>query len=222
VLDAGTGSGRHARQAALYGAQVAAIDLGDSIDVARRNVPDDVLTIQTDLEALPFEPRTFDLVMSIGVLHHLPDTQAALSYLTSFARPGGRVRVYLYWQPPRPWHRAVLKLIDAARLVTTRLPHRVLKVLCYPLSALLWLTVVLPHRYLGGTSIVGRLVAQLPLMTYADYPFGVLVNDQFDRFSAPIERRFRRAEVEEIMQEAGLVEVTVYPNAGWVAEGIAP
>jgi len=39
VLDVGTGSGRHAFHAAQAGADVVAVDLGASIDVARRNLP---------------------------------------------------------------------------------------------------------------------------------------------------------------------------------------
>jgi hypothetical protein len=61
-----------------------------------------------------------------------------------------------------------------------------------------------------------------PLKTYADYPFRVLVNDQFDRFSAPIERRFTRVEVEEVMRQAGLIDVIVLPHHGWVADGRRP
>jgi SAM-dependent methyltransferase len=221
VLDAGAGSGRHARQAALYGAAVAAVDLGNSIDVARRNVPDDVLTVQADLEALPFAPETFDLVISIGVLHHLPDPQGALNYLTGFAKSGGRVRIYLYWRPPKAWHRVILRGVDAARVVTTRLPHRVLKILCYPLSALLWAAIVVPYRGIRSSPRLRRMAAHFPLKTYADYPFMVLVNDQFDRFSAPVERRYSREEVMNMMRAAGLHDVAVIPNSGWVAEGVA-
>ena len=108
------------------GARVAAVDLGDSIDVARRNVPDEVLTVQADLESLPFREASFDFVMSIGVLHHLPNTERALSYLIRFVAPGGRLRIYLYWQPERRWHRMILGVVAAARRVTTRLPHRLL------------------------------------------------------------------------------------------------
>lgn len=222
MLDAGTGSGRHSRQAALYGAEVAAVDLGESIDVARQNVPAGVLTVQADLERLPFEPGTFDLVISIGVLHHLPDTERALRYLARFARPGGLVRIYLYWQPERRWQRAVLAGVSAARQLTTRLPHRLLELLCYPLAALLWALVVRPYAALRNRPRGRRLAAALPLQTYADYPFAVLVNDQFDRLSAPIERRYTAAEVERMMLAAGLEEVSVEPNAGWIAEGRAP
>jgi hypothetical protein len=58
--------------------------------------------------------------------------------------------------------------------------------------------------------------------TYADYPFGVLVNDQFDRFSAPIERRFTAAQVRAMLEVAGLEDVVVLPSHGWVADGRVP
>ena len=69
---------------------------------------------------------------------------------------------------------------------------------------------------------LARVADTLPLKAYADYPFGVLVNDQFDRFSAPIERPFTRAECERMMREAGLVEVVVLANYGWVCDGRRP
>src|SRR4051812_12880360 len=91
VLDVGAGSGRHSGQAHACGARVVAVVLGDAIDVARINLPPAVLTVQADAEDLPFAEGSFDLVMSIGVLHHLPDTERALRSIARFARPGGRV-----------------------------------------------------------------------------------------------------------------------------------
>jgi hypothetical protein len=66
------------------------------------------------------------------------------------------------------------------------------------------------------------MVDGLPLKTYADYPFSVLVTDQFDRFSAPIEHRYDRGEVESMLQRAGLSDVTVLSNAGWIGDGTRP
>lgn len=222
VLDIGTGSGRHSRQAHELGARVVAVDIGPSIDVARHNLPDAVLTVQCDAEDLPFDPGTFDLVMSIGVLHHLPDTERALRAIAPYAKPEGRVHVYLYWQPPIAWHRLVLRGVTAARRVTTRLPHRVLHALCYPLAAALYGLIVLPYRALRGRPRGRGLVAGLPLKTYADYPFGVCVNDQFDRLSAPIEQRFTADEVRAMLERAGLADVEVRPNHGWVGSARRP
>ncbi len=111
VLDVGTGSGRHSREAARFGARVVAVDLGESIDVARRNLPPEVLTVQADAEHLPLAPGSFDFVMSIGVLHHLRDPERALRSLVPLAVPGGRLHVYLYWTPERAAHRAALRAV---------------------------------------------------------------------------------------------------------------
>ncbi len=222
LLDVGAGSGRHSAQAAALGAHVVAIDLGQSIEIARRNVPSDVLTVQADAERLPFAHGSFDFVMSIGVLHHLPDPQRALSSLVHYAAPGGRIRLYLYWRPERRSHRNVLRLVTAARRVTVQMPHERLHRLCYPLAAVLWVGVVLPYKLARNQPKLQGLAETLPLKTYADYPFAVLVNDQFDRFSAPLERRYSRVEVDVMLRQAGLSEISVIPNHGWLGEGQVP
>jgi ubiquinone/menaquinone biosynthesis C-methylase UbiE len=202
VLDVGTGSGRHAYHAAQLGADVVAVDLGRSIDVARANLPAEVLTVQADAEQLPLARGAFDFVMSIGVLHHLPDPEAGLRAIVPFAKPGGTVHVYLYWMPEINWQSKVLRGVAWARQYTVRLPHRVLHALCYRRRPRL-----------------ARLAAGMPLKTYADYPFGVLVNDQFDRLSAPLECRYTRAEVADLLERVGLTDVRVLPNFGWLGDG---
>jgi SAM-dependent methyltransferase len=221
VLDVGAGSGRHSRQAAMLGAHVVAVDRGRSIDVARRNLPPEVLTVQADAQRLPFATRAFDFVMSIGVLHHLTDTRPALGKLVRHVATGGHLHVYLYWVPEVRWHREVLRLVSTVRRVTVRTPYRLLHALCYPLSAGLWLACVGPYRAMRARPRTARLATALPLKVYADYPFAVLVNDQFDRFSAPIEQRFTKAEVQAMFEAAGLEEVVVLPNHGWIGDGRA-
>jgi hypothetical protein len=55
---------------------------------------------------------------------------------------------------------------------------------------------------------------------YAKYGFTVLFNDQFDRFSAPIEKRYTREEVQELLESAGLTDVRVHPRFGWIGDGV--
>jgi hypothetical protein len=198
------------------------LTLGGSIDVARRNLPVEVLTVQADAERLPFAPSSFDLVMSIGVLHHLEDPQRALNHLVQYVRPGGHLHVYLYWTPEIGWHRPILQLVALARRATIRLPYRVLHRFSYPLAAGLWFAIVLPYRFLRSRPAMAAIADTFPLKTYADYPFGVLVNDQFDRFSAPIEHRFSRAQVNVMLERAGLEDVLTIPNHGWLGHGTRP
>ena len=219
VLDVGTGSGRHAFHAAELGARVVAVDLGRSIDVARINLPREALTVQADAEQLPFEPGAFDFVMSIGVLHHLPDPERALKRIAPLAREGEHVHIDLYWVPEHAWHARALRVVSAVRTITVHLPHRLLHALCIPLAAGLALTVVWPYRLLRRVPQLRRVAYAFPLKTYADYPFGVLVNDQFDRFSAPLEARYTRPEVLAMLRRAGLTDVRVLANHGWVGDG---
>jgi hypothetical protein len=61
-----------------------------------------------------------------------------------------------------------------------------------------------------------------PLFVYTQYPFNVLYNDQFDRFSAPIEKRYDMDEVRTLLQAAGLRAVEVRSYFGWIGDGIRP
>ena len=185
--------------------------------------PTGSITVQADAEALPFAPESFDFVMSIGVLHHLPDTDGRSERWSRCVRPGrapARLPL-LAARAPEP-SRLLLRVVFARAGSTTRLPHRLLHAACYPLAARSRGDIVLAvpgtRRFPG----LRRVADALPLKAYADYPFGVLVNDQFDRFSAPIERRFTRDEAGRLMRDAGLVDVVVLPNNGWVCDGRRP
>jgi ubiquinone/menaquinone biosynthesis C-methylase UbiE/uncharacterized protein YbaR (Trm112 family) len=219
ILDVGAGSGRHSHEANRLGAHVVAVDVGDAIHVARRNLAPGVLTVQADADELPFADEAFDLVMAIGVLHHLPNPQRTLRRLARLIRPGGHIHVYVYWIPSRDWHRNLLRLVTFNRRGTVRMPKLLLRMLCYPLAAALFAAFVLPLRLSRRTGRFERLASALPLKTYADYPFKVCVNDQFDRFSAPLEQRFHRDQVERMLVEAGFVEVRILENHGWIGSG---
>jgi len=110
--------------------------------------------------------------------------------------------------------------VTAARRVTTRVPFPVLRAACWLLSLCLWVGVVLPYRVLSSLGITRH--ERWPLFVYTKYPFTVLYNDQFDRFSAPIEKRYDQDEVVTMLRRAGLEHVTVRPCFGWIADGRKP
>jgi SAM-dependent methyltransferase len=221
VLDAGCGMGRHARQIAPFAASVVAVDFSSAIDQAARNTATcgSVTCIQADLLALPFRNASFDFVYSLGVLHHLPDTDGAVRVLTSTLKPGGRLRVYLYWKR-YGWQGQLLRAVTAARQVTTRLPFPILRVFCWALSVALFGAVVAPYRFLSRIGV--RRHQSWPLFVYTKYPFRVLYNDQFDRFSAPIEKRYDAEEIRDLLARAGLTDIRVEPCFGWIADAVKP
>jgi hypothetical protein len=88
------------------------------------------------------------------------------------------------------------------------------------LSLGLFAVVVMPYRALSLAGV--RVHEDWPLFVYSKYPFNVLENDQFDRFSAPIEKRYDPDEVRALLERAGLTEVTVRSCFGWLGDGIKP
>jgi SAM-dependent methyltransferase len=228
VLDAGCGMGRHTHHFLRAGAEVVAVDASRAIDRAASNCATDgaaarALFVQADLLRLPVAPDSFDLVSCLGVLHHVEDTLGGLRALTAAVHPGGHVLVFLYHDGgTSPIRRGLLRAVRGLRALTTRLPFPLLRALTLLLAVGLWAVWVVPLRLLRRHPRWRAPLASLPLGQYADYPFRVLWNDQFDRFSAPLEKRYRREEVQELMTAAGLEDVVILPGYGWRAVGRRP
>ncbi len=125
VLDGGCGGGRYSRLLGSHGARVIGVDLSAAVEKAAAlcaGLPD-VCIAQADLLDLPLPDGAFDLVFSIGVLHHTPDPRRAFAQIARKVKPGGRLAVWLYRKntPPQEW------LNSGLRRVTTRLPPRMLE-----------------------------------------------------------------------------------------------
>jgi SAM-dependent methyltransferase len=219
VLDAGCGMARHARQLAPYCEWIIAVDFSDAIEAAARNVRDlvNVTCLQADLTALPVADDGFDFVYSMGVVHHLVNTEEAVRGLVRKVRPGGRLRLYLYWKR-EGWSGRILQAVSALRRITTRLPFPVLKALCWILSVVLYGGIILPYRVLLALGFTAP--TRWPLFVYTKYPFTILYNDQFDRFSAPLEKRYSEAEARALLESAGLRDVRTRAMFGWLVDGV--
>jgi SAM-dependent methyltransferase len=100
VLEIGMGLGTDLVRFARNGASVTGVDLTErSVDLVRRRLELEGLQGDVgvaDAERLPFESGHFDIVYSWGVLHHTPDTSAAVAEAMRVLRPAGRLCVMLY------------------------------------------------------------------------------------------------------------------------------
>lgn len=100
VLEVGVGLGTDHVQFARGGAHLSGVDLTPAaIEMTARRLGLEGLESQlqvADAERLPFADGSFDLVYSWGVLHHTPDTEAAIAEVRRVLAPGGQVRIMLY------------------------------------------------------------------------------------------------------------------------------
>jgi SAM-dependent methyltransferase len=100
VLDVGCGNGYVLANYASEGAEVFGIDITEAgIDLCRKRFEYRGLSGNfrvADAQELPFTDNTFDCVCSMGVLHHVPDTQKALDEIHRVLKPGGRLILMFY------------------------------------------------------------------------------------------------------------------------------
>lgn len=99
VLEVGPGSGFNTRFIAENcPGQVFALDVSDAAFTTFENTRhlENCCVVQADLMDAPFHDETFDFIIADGVLHHTPNTRAAVEALYRKVRPGGQFFFYVY------------------------------------------------------------------------------------------------------------------------------
>ena len=193
VLDAGCGGGRYCRVAGEAGAQVLGIDLSDAVDHARSltgHLPH-VTIVQGDLLQPPVRPGTFDIVYSIGVLHHTPDTLRAFRATAALVKPGGYLAVWLYRRNTRPqeW------LNTGLRALTTRAPIPALLVLARAAAVV------------GGVPVLRHLNK---VANFSAHPrWKTRVCDTFDWYAPPYQSHHTEEELVRWFEESGFESIRV-------------
>lgn len=221
-FDLGCGSGRWAAGVAPKVGVLHCIDPSvRALSVARDRLKDqaNVRFHHAAADAIPMDDGSQDFGYSLGVLHHVPDTQKAMSDCVRKLKPGAPFLLYLYYAlDDRPaWFRAVWRVTDLARRAIAPLPFAARKtttsliaaVVYWPLARLAWAA----ERF-------GFNIAALPLSAYRYRSFYSMRTDALDRFGTGLEQRFTRREIEQMMTAAGLTDIRFSEEEPfWVACG---
>jgi SAM-dependent methyltransferase len=209
-FDLGCGSGRWAKFVAPKVGTLHCIDASAAaLDVAKRNLREE-RNCEFHLSSVsqtPLNDGSMDFGYSLGVLHHIPDTQAGMMACVAKLKPGAPFLVYLYYAfDNRPsWFRILWRLTDAARRVMARLPFR----LRYWLSQIIATVVYFPLARLACLlERIGLPVEGLPLSAYRRRSYYTMRTDSLDRFGTKVEHRFTQREIRMMMEAAGLERVS--------------
>ena len=216
-FDAGCGSGRWARFFAPHVGRLICVDASaKALDVARRTLigHDNVEFRHEDLSAMGLEDESCDFGYSLGVLHHVPDTEDATRACVRKLKPGAPFLVYVYYDlEGRGWlQRRLFGGVTVVRSVVARLPSRAREVVADVLAAVVYWPLARAARLIEKT---GRDPSVVPLFQYRHRTFYVMRNDSLDRFGTSLEKRYSREEVRVLLEGAGLEKVDIADGPPW-------
>ena len=153
-----------------------------------------VMIVQSDLMKLPFKPGTFDIVYSIGVLHHTSNTKKAFENIAKYVKPGGILAIWVYRK-----NTFIQEIINSIlRSVTTRLPYKVLH----------YLSVF--GAFLGGIPVLNKTLSRI--INFSNHPdWNLRVCDTFDWFSPKYQYHHTVKEVYGWFNELGFTDIKFLP-----------
>jgi SAM-dependent methyltransferase len=205
AADFGAGSGRWAARLLPYFSLIYALEPSDGANQVLSNKFKNetrVKILQETVGANSIPSGSLDLAMSLGVLHHIPDTGLAIKDVASKIKGGGAFLCYLYYKlENKPlYYRGLFWTSNSLRWVISRLPYAIRRLIAKIIARVIYLPLARTAKLLSSN---GKNVSNFPLHHYANMPFVMLQNDALDRFGTRLEQRFSKKEITAMLDNAG-------------------
>ena len=208
-IDVGCGSGRWSVLVAPKVGHLHLLDASaDALAVARQNLAGaaNVSFHLASVGDIPIDNNSLDFAFSLGVLHHVPDTAAAIRAIATKLKSGAPFLVYLYYAlDNRPWwYRTIWRFSNIFRVIISRLPPTMRNIISQIIAAVVYWPVA---RLAALVERAGFSPAGIPLESYRYRKFYVMRTDAYDRFCTKLEQRFTRQQIERMLTAAGFDEI---------------
>ena len=208
VAEIGSGTGRIVNMLLAAGAEhVVALEPSEAMIVLRKNTAanaDRITYVAATGDQLPITPAD-DIVVSIGVLHHIVDPRPIVARARDALKPGGWIAVWLYGlEGNEPYLKLALPLRNVTRVMPDVLLRAFTHLLTVSLMGYIALCRVFPlpmRKYM--TDLLGK------------YTYGPLWLTVFDQLNPAYAKYYRRDEALALLAEAGFTRVECHHRHGY-------
>lgn len=222
-IDIGSGHGRDTYRMASVDplVKIISLDISDGIYKAkeRASILKNVHFVKGSVLDIPVKENTFDFAYSFGVLHHIPNPDMGVKEIARVMKEGAYLYLYLYEDHSQNHIKYIaIKIITILRKVTIKIPHKLAYAISYLFSPLIVILFSYPAGILRKCKITRKISNGIPF-NFGTHPFS-LAPDVYDRFSAPIEHRFNRKAVFDLLNKNNFANIKIEKletKAGWVA-----
>lgn len=207
--DIGCGSGRWAMEVAPKVGQLIAIDASqDALNVARKNLNKftNIKFENCSVDSMGIANSSLDFAYSLGVLHHVPDTKAAIKSISNKLKDGAPFLIYLYYDFDNrsAFYVRIWKMSEYVRSIVSKMPFW----LRYAMSQIIAFSVYFPLARIANLLKKFNLCPdEWPLADYSDKSFYVMRTDALDRFGTRLEQRFSRESITSMLDDAGFENI---------------
>ena len=196
ILDYGAGTGRLTTFLVNKGFKVTNLEPTQSISLVKTRVTEsEFCEIALVSDSKNLVPKSFDAVVSIGVIHHVSNPEDLMDDMLRLCKEGGIVSVWVY----RRQNIFLQKIIDISRIALRRAPHAVLLFFSSLFSTVLYLQ---------------SLIARNQSLGLEQYTFRNLNLMIYDQLSPPLSTYYRTHELIELLLPIGLPFVITEVGSG--------
>jgi len=207
-FDLGCGSGRWAKSMAPKVGKLHCIDPSSSIEVAKNNLSqfDNCFFYKEGVDSMSLSNDSMDFGYSLGVLHHIPNTQEGINECVNKLKPGAPFLLYLYYRLENKTFlfRTLWLLSNPIRRFISSLPYSLKYIITQIIAAFIYWPLSKFAKLLVKLSVNPELI---PLAEYRDKSFYTMRTDALDRFGTKIEHRFSLDEIKNMMISSGLERI---------------
>ena len=221
-FDMGCGSGRWASLVALKVKKLICVDASEeALKVTKKNLknlPNCEYRCST-AEDFDIEDETMDFGYSLGVLHHVTNSEESLKNCVKKLKKGSPFLLYLYYKfDNRSFaFKSIWVLSNVFRFFICKLPFFLKKLITDLIAAIIYWPI---SRIAKLINFLGLDDSSVPLSFYKNSSFYTMRTDSLDRFGTKLEKRYTKKSMELLMSKCGLEDIKFSETEPfWVAVG---